>query len=229
MTTAQTIINDALHEIGVLADGDTATASMADDALRALNRILDLESNNLAFDYSASHETINLTGQSSFTIGPTGNVITSRPIRIDKAQAISGTVTYDVDIINVYEWDSIPIKTLNSFVPEVIYYNGIMTNGTVQVWPQATCTLNMLVVNQVTSFANLSTAVSLPPGYEAWLIPALAVVIAPQYPAGVLNPLTLNAARNALKIIKRTNKLIPELSTDIYGKRGTLIPRKQFA
>ena len=221
MTTAQTIINDALKEIGVLSgEGNSATATESDDALRALNRLIALESNNLTFDYSASHETIALTGQASFTIGPAGDITTTRPIKIDKAQAVLGSITTDVRVIDVYEWDSIALKTCIGSIPEVIYYDGAMVAGTVKVWPQATCTLNMLVVNLVTSFASLSSSLSMPEGYESWLIKALAVEIAPQYPGCALSPLTVNSARNALKIIKRTNKIIPKLSLDVFGGSG---------
>lgn len=217
MATAQTIINDALKEIGVLSgEGSSATTTESDDALRALNRMIALESNNLAFDYSASHETIALTGQSSFTIGPTGNVATSRPIRIDSAQAVQGSITTDVRIIDVTEYDSIAMKTCTGSIPEVLYYDGTMTNGIAYPWPQSTCTLNMLVTNLVTSFASLSTSLSMPEGYESWMIKALAVEIAPQYPGAALSPLTVQSARNALKIIKRTNKIIPKLTPNVF-------------
>ncbi len=87
MSTAQTIIEDAHREISVLGEGDSLSAAQLSDSLRALNRLLALESNNLTFDYSASQETIALTGQSSFTIGATGTIVSTRPIRIDSAQA----------------------------------------------------------------------------------------------------------------------------------------------
>ncbi len=99
-------------------------------------------------------------------------------------------------------------------MPEVIFYDPTLTNGTVRVWPQATCTLNMRVTSLVTSFAALSTTLNMPEGYESWMIAALAIAIAPQYPSSSLSPLTVQSARKALKIIKRTNKSIPKLSLE---------------
>lgn len=68
--TAGTIINDALFEIGVLAEGDTPTADMSSLALRVLNRMLDSLSTNQSFAYFANLVTRSLTGESLFYIGP---------------------------------------------------------------------------------------------------------------------------------------------------------------
>lgn len=68
--TAGTLINDALLEIGVLAEGDTPTADMSASGLRVLNRMLDSLSTNQAFAYYPNLITRALTGESSFYIGP---------------------------------------------------------------------------------------------------------------------------------------------------------------
>jgi len=68
--TAGTLINDALLELGVLAEGDTPTADMSAGALRVLNRMLDSLSTNQSFAYYANLVTRSLTGESSFYIGP---------------------------------------------------------------------------------------------------------------------------------------------------------------
>lgn len=68
--TAGTLINDALLELGVLAEGDTPTADMSATGLRVLNRMLDSMSTNQSFAYYANLVTRALTGEASFTIGP---------------------------------------------------------------------------------------------------------------------------------------------------------------
>lgn len=215
MATAQTIVNDALQEIGVLAEGETASATMADNALRALNRIMGLLSNDKSFAYSDTAISLALTGQTSFTVGATGDLAADRPIRIDSAYVIRDGITYPVEVIGSDKWDEIPYKATTGSVPEVIYYNATMVNGIVYPYPVSTgCTLYLRTSSLVTSFATLGTALSMPPGYEEYLIKALAVNISPQYPAGVLSKLTQLAAINALKVIKRTNKQIPRLSID---------------
>jgi hypothetical protein len=224
MATASTLVYDALKEIGVLAEGETPSSTMLDDALRALNRLIALESHLSVIDYASTQLTIGLTGQSSFTIGAAGNIVATRPIKIDSAQAVLGGITYDVEVIDVDEWDLIALKTTTGSVPEVIYYDPVITTGVVYVWPQCTCTLNMRVTSLLTSFASSSTSLTLPEGYEAWLIPALAIAIAPQYPGCTLSPLTIQAEKKAKKIIKRTNTIVPKLTPNVLpdGNYSTL-------
>jgi hypothetical protein len=222
MATAGTIVNDALKEIGVLAEGETPTASMADDALRALNRIMESLSNYQAFAYTPSLVSKALTSQTSFTVGPTGDVVVDRPIAVESAFVDRSNLTYPVRVVNNQQWDSIVYKTSTGSNTEVIWYEPTVPNGIVHVWPKCTgCTLNLRVINLVVSFATLATTVSLPPGYEEALIKNLAVNIAPQYPACNLSPLTIQQAKNSLKIITRTNNAIPTLSLDpiLMGNR----------
>ena len=223
MATALTVISDALKEIGVLAEGDTPTASMADDALRALNRLMGMLSNDQAFAYYPNLVQRPLTGESSFTVGPTGDVVTDRPIKIETATVDRQGITYPVTVVDNQKWDSIVYKAVQGANTTVVWYEGTYPNGIVHVWPVATgCTLNLRVINVVVAFPSLSTDVLLPPAYEEALIKNLAVNISPQYPTGSLQPQTISAARAALKKINRTNNVIPTMTLDnnILTKRG---------
>lgn len=215
MATALTIITDALKEIGVVAEGETPSGMMADDAFRALNRITDMMSNDQSFANYASSEFRSLTGEASFTIGSTGDVITTRPIRIDTATVDRNGITYPVTVIDNQKWDSIIYKGAQGANPVAIYYEARYPNGIVHVWPLSTgCTLNMRVLNSVVSFATESTILSMPPGYEEYLIKALAVNIAPQYPQSTLNPLTIQAMKASLRRIQDVNNIIPTMTID---------------
>ena len=108
MTTAATIIHDALLEIGVIASGETETAAEALDALRALNRLMGVLSNGQAFAYYANTVSRALTGEASFTIGPvTGDVVTDRPIKIETATVVRQGITYPVSVLDNQKWDAI--------------------------------------------------------------------------------------------------------------------------
>lgn len=230
MTTANTLISDALKEINVLAEGDTPTASMANDALRALNRLAQKFSNNQDFayfpsqiDYALNGVVNPITGHQSFTIGPTGDVIAQRPIKLEWAVVDRQGITYPVQIIDFMKWDSIVYKAVSGANTVSVWYEGNMPNGTVHCWPVASgCTLRLRVINVVAEFPDLVTDVVLPPGYEEALMKNLAVHIAPQYPAGVLQPLTQQQAKAALRYINRTNNAIPTLAIDnnVLTKRG---------
>lgn len=214
MATAATIINDALKEIHVLAEGDTATSAMANDALRALNRFMELLSNDQSFAYFPSNISINLTGQSSFTIGSVGaDLITDRPIGFQSATFDRNGITYPVQVIDNLKWDAIVYKGASGANPVAVFYEATMPNGICHIWPICMGgTLNIRVLNLVASFPDLTTPLSMPPGYEECLIKNLSVALAPQYPAGVLSPLTIKAADKAMRYINLTNNVIPTLS-----------------
>ena len=212
MTVASTVVNDALKEIHVLAEGDTPSATMADDALRALNRLMELMSNNQSFAFYPNLVQRALTGESSFTVGPTGNVATSRPISIESAFVVRDGISYPVRVVDNQLWDGLVYPATTGANTAYIWYEAQMPDGIVHVWPLCSgCTLNMRVVNLVTSFATLATTLILPPGYEECLMSNLAVRLAPQYPAGILSPITVQAAKSSLKILQRKNNVVPTM------------------
>lgn len=212
MTTALTMITDSLMELGVLAEGDTPTAAQTDSALRTMNRILALFSNDQSFSPFANHETRALTGESSFTIGPTGGVATLQPIRIDTATVDRDGITYPVDVVDNQKWDSIVYKLAPGAMTKVVWYEATSPNGILHVWPISSgCTLNLRVINLVVTFANLSTVLTMPLGYEEAIMSMLAVRLSPQYPAGVLSPVTVQAAKAAMKLISNTNNVVPTM------------------
>lgn len=223
MTTALTIITDSLKELGVLAEGDTPTASMAQDALRVLNRFCDLISNEQSFAYYPSLSQRALTGESSFTIGLTGNVVAARPIKIESAFLDRSGITYPVRVVDNRLFDEIVYKGATGANTAYIWYEATEPNGIVHVWPLCTgATLNLRTINVVANFPALTTDLTLPPGYEELLVSNLAVRLSPQYPAGVLSPITAQAAKTSMRIVQRTNNVIPTLSlpTAVTTKAG---------
>lgn len=211
--TATQIITDALTEIGVLAEGDTPSTQMLSDGLRSLNRLLDYLSNDQAFAYYPNEIQRALTGEASFTVGPTGNVATTRPISIESAWVVRDSISYPVRVVDNRLWDGIVYPAAAGANTALIWYEAQMDNGIVHVWPLCTgATLHMRVVNQVVNFAALSTSVNLPPGYEECITSNLAIRLSPQYPSVQVSPVTVKYARDSLKVIKRRNNVIPTLS-----------------
>lgn len=211
-TTATIIIQDALAEIGVLGDGETATGDMIDRGLRMLNRLLDVLSNKTDWAYYASSESFALTGQQSFTIGPTGNLVTLRPIKIETATVDRNGITYPVKVIDNQQYDILTYKALQGANTQAIYYEATYPNAEVFCYPIATgCTLNMRVLNSVKQFPTAATQISMPEGYEDAIMLALAVRMCPSY-ARPVSPDTRQAARAAMKAVMTTNTVIPTLS-----------------
>ena len=222
-TTAAVIIEDALKENLIISEGETPSATMYADGLRMLNRMCDTLSNNDDFAYYASQYSMAMTGQTSFTIGPTGDLIQARPIKIDTAVVTRLGITYPVKVIDNQRYDDLTLKTLSGANTAAIYYEGTYPNGTVYCYPLSTgCTLQMRVLNQVKNFAATTTQIDMPEGYEDFLMLGLAIRMAPSYGRPV-NPDTRTAYKAAKKLVMNTNQVVPtmELPNAVMGKSGS--------
>lgn len=207
MTTAGSIIADALTEIGILADGEAPTGDMIDQGLRRLNRILYTQSLFKDFSFTSSPQLTNvLAGQTSFDIGPSGDLVADRPIKIDSAIATLDGLDYEVRIITMDEYDAIPLKTATGSIPDVIAYDGFYPDGNLYLYPVSTGgTIKLRVTSLVQRFANSSDVLQMPEGYEDALMLALAVRSCPSYNRPVSKE-TAIAAQNAMRVLKRTNR-----------------------
>ena len=182
MTTASTIISDALAEIGVIGAADTPTAEDSAFCLRKLNQILERWSNSrLAFPVLAEIS-VPLTGAQSYTLGPAAAPATVRPLKIERATATADGVEYPVNVITRAEWDAIAVKDVSGGPPDWVWYEASNTNGTVYVYPKAAgYTLKLDCRTRLASFSSIADALLLPEGYSLALTLSLAVEIAPAF------------------------------------------------
>ena len=221
-TTAAVIISDALAEIGILGEGETASGDQIDRGMRMLNRLLDTLSNDGTWADFASSVSKPLTGQASFTIGPTGDVVGDRPIEINTATVVVNGITYPVKVIDNERFDGLTYKALAGAYTSAIYYEGTFPNGTVYCYPLcAGATLNMRVLNSVKQFTGPADQIEMPEGYEDAIMLALAVRMCPSYNRTV-SPDTKAAAVKAMKAVKQANTTVPtlDLPAAVMGKSG---------
>jgi hypothetical protein len=187
MATAQTLINRALRIIGVIGAGQTPAAEDSADALVALNSLIESQSINGATIFDTPLRSITLVnGQASYTIGTNGtpDLTATRPMEIVGAYVRQNSSDYPVVLIDEATYDSYTTKTTTtSSLPDRLWYDKTVPNGTIYLWPvpSAANTLYIRCQEVFTSFAALSTAVTLPPGYERWLVWALARELGPEY------------------------------------------------
>lgn len=221
-TTCLQMITDALAEIGVIGEGETPNASMVDFSMRILNRMLASLSNIAEFAYFAATESRTLTGESSFTIGPTGDVVSERPIAVETATVVVDDITYPVKVIDNERYDNITYKSLAGAYTEAVYYDGTYPNGTVYVYPICSgATLNLSVLNNVKQFANELVQIDMPDGYEDAIVLNLALRLARPYGRDVSKDLKMDAVK-AMTLVKRTNTAIPtmDLPDAVMGNSG---------
>jgi hypothetical protein len=206
MTTALTLITDAMAQANLAEQGQELSADEGALGLRYLNRLMGKWSQmRLLFPVPASYS-VTLTGAGSYTIGPTGDVVGLRPIKVLSAYATdSGGTSYGVHLRTQDQWDAIAVKASTGGPPEQVYYEPSSTNGRVWVYPVATgYTLQLDALALLTSFASLSTDLTLPDGYEAAIVPTLADELCSSY--GVQTPGdVLRRAAGAVRALKRTN------------------------
>jgi hypothetical protein len=116
-----------------------------------------------------------LTGASSYTVGTGGTFNVARPNSISSAFFRLNNVDYPVNVVTVEEFDSISDKTVTGSIPDCIYYQASYPLGKLYVYPLVTGgTLYVNTIEPLTSLALLTTSISMPNGYEAYLRLALA-------------------------------------------------------
>ena len=205
MTTALTLITDALVEINAHDLGQAVPAEDAALGLRYLNRMMQRWTNSPGMFPVLPEVSVPMTGAASYTIGPTGDVVAARPVRIQRATFVLGNVEYPVDVLNRDQWDTLAVKDATGAPVSRIWYDASVTNGRVYTYPIAdTGTLKLDAASLLASFATLATSLTLPEGYESAIVLTLAIDLSGAYQRPISGDLRARAA-GAVRAIKRTN------------------------
>jgi len=206
MATGQTLVDRASRLLGLINSGESPTAAESADALTAINAMLDSWRNDRLMAYALQEETLPMvSGQSSYTIGPSGDLNTIRPVSIESAFLRESNIDYPVRVIDAEEFNSISDKTSTSNIIQFIYYEGTMATGSLKVWPVPD-SANVLHLTTRVPFTALSLdgTVSLPPGWEEAIASNGAIAIAPEFQT-TPSQVVMKMANDSLKGIKRTN------------------------
>lgn len=177
------IITNAFRDLNLVGSGQNAPS--AEDTAWGLNHYNRMTSMLAARDlgwYEVS-ELFQLTpSQQSYTIGPAGSgasfVMTApglRPPSFYRAKLVqtfaSPASEWDIPIIIVQVYSSIPNPAQSSGIPVALYYQPTMPAGTLWLVPYPTITANGLRLfwrNQlgVVAMADINTQIDLPQGIE---------------------------------------------------------------
>lgn len=222
MATAQTLITRALRLLSVVGSGETPDSNALADGLTALNAMLEGWRNQPWASWSIDEVTGSIVAnQQSYTLGPTGNINTTRPINIENARFQLLGVDYPLSIIDQAQWAGIRVKGLKSNIPRYIYPTGDYPMVTLNLWPipTQTATLILGVVHPLSGFSALGDTVTLPPGYEQAIAYNLAICLAPEFGVSASGEV-VQIAKKSLAEIKRMN------SQTITSDLGLLAGRK---
>jgi hypothetical protein len=225
-TTAGDQINGALRLLGVLAEGETPSAATSQDALNALNQMIDSWNTERLAVFSTQDQVFSwLPGFISRTLGPTGDFVGNRPILLDDATYFkdpASGISYGIKIINQQQYDGIAVKTVTSTYPQVIWINMSYPDIEMYVYPVPTKVLewHFVSVEELTQPALLSTALSFPPGYLRAFRYNLACEFAPEFgvePSPTVSRIAMASKRN-LKRINNPDDIM-SLPYSIVGTR----------
>lgn len=211
-TEVRDIVTDALVSIGVLAAGEVPTADEATDSFRALNQLLDQWAAERLMVYALTRTTWTIaSGTQSYDVGTGQTVNVARPTSIDRVaytdSAVSPVAETPLDKLTWDAWAAISQKSLTSDAPTAFWFSPVFPYGSIKLWPvptSSTLTGVLYAPQQVSEFASLDTAISLPPGYRRMLVKNLAVELCPSYERSASRELVEQAA-DAVRVVKRSN------------------------
>lgn len=225
MSTVRDLLSASLRTIGVLASGETATAAEQADGLSSLRRMLDSWSIEGLLVVSNTREVLTLTPSiASQTLGVGGDLNTERPIAIEFATILDGTIERPLDILNLDQWARIRQKSLTSGIPTKIYVEDTFPLATVYLWPTPSSASSLVLYSKkpLSTYASANTTVSLAPGYEEAIVTNLGVRLCPEYGKQASADL-IQMAQDSKANVQRHNSKAPSVYCD-----PAVLPRTGF-
>lgn len=224
---ARTLLTASFFDCGIIADGESLSASQAQDGLRRLNNMISGWRTQYGTVLSIDRNVFDLTAdKQTYTIGPGGDFNVARPLTISAAglllngQTDVAPVEISRPVITDAAYQSIQIKSLSNDQFTVVYYNPKYPLGEIFLWPMPDVNTNQLVLylqNAFTGFADLTSDSDWPdnPGYAEALQYQFDLRLLTPYgvPPAIAQPL-VSLAQQSFGLIKRANNRLNDLSND---------------
>jgi hypothetical protein len=207
--TAGDQINRALRLLGVLAEGEVPSAETSQDALMAMQQMIDSWDTERLSVFCTQDQVFTWpAGLLSRTLGPTGDFVGLRPVLLDDATYYRdpGTgVSFGIKFINQQQYNGIAVKTVTSTYPQVIFVNNTFPDVEMYVYPRPTRDLewHFISVQKLDNPAGLATVLFFPPGYLRAFTYNLAMEMAPEFgiePSPQVQRIAMTSKRNLKRI-----------------------------
>jgi len=186
-TSALDIVTAALRKIGAFSTVDVIPAADANNCLDALNNLIDSWSNDkLLIPYRTQDTLTNQpAGLTSLTIGPAGQIATTRPMFLE---SVSVTDTFGIiryfDILTTEQTADLRVQSISgSATVARVAFDPQYPNANLLFYPatQYGGTITVESYKPLTTFTVLNQQIVLPPGYKRMMIFNLAVEVAGEY------------------------------------------------
>ncbi|MGL4576924.1 MAG: hypothetical protein ACRCV9_19205 [Burkholderiaceae bacterium] len=222
MPRAIDLIKEALEVSKIVSAGDSPSPDDVEVSFRHLNTMIDGWGLDSAFAYTTKVFNVTLTsGQSQVTIGPTGQIVTARPVALDPATVVlEGGQPRDTLLVGEQEFYRLEPA---GGTPCRVFYKPDFPVGVINVWPAAAGgeVLRVVANLEVLPFADLTTDFPLPPGYRLAIVSNLAKRIAPVFHAE-LDQQTKDDAANSMRMVKTRNIRVPQLDVGQFAGYGSI-------
>lgn len=226
MSTARDLITLALKDAGVNGVGQAPSAEDMSDSLVRLNSMIAQWAQRRWLVYHLIDVAFQATGALSYSLGPGGDIPTTRQAQIEAAFFVQTAgvpgdlVSYPLDVLYAREeYNRIALKAMAGF-PQLLFYDSGWPLGNVFIWPvpSSVYQIHLSVKSPLQTFANVTDDFNLPPEYEEAMRLNLSVRLRVAYqmaPDPGLNAL----AKVALNTIRNANAQIPtlRLPRDLVG------------
>lgn len=219
-----TIATAAAEDLGVIDAGGTITAAEIAQALAIGNLILDnWSSDQLMLPQLLITSNLPITsGVASYTIGPALTwAMSARPLKI--VAAVHRNTMYalpletPVDVVNAQDWAAIADRATATFFVKSLFYDRQQSNAKCYLSPPPLGgTMEITTWSALTQFADATTAITFPAGYQLAFQYALGKAMAPKY--GVTPSETF--MKNYEEAMGRMMKLNSSLVREMQAQQG---------
>ena len=230
-TTAGDVIRSAFRIIGVTAKSEVPTADEMQDALQALNLMLESWSaRRLIVRGTVQFSNALTAGQYIYTMGTGGNFNTPKPIAITSGYIVDNNgISTNIDIISQEEYDSYADKFITVARPVALNFDAglaqqAVQTGTCYLYPIPDSTPYVLVLQTqvaLTDFTGITDTVTFEAKYGEAMKYELAKRLWREYHEST-QPIPgdiLAIGERAMCIIEKTNHVLPHASIDVPPRK----------
>jgi hypothetical protein len=223
--SAGQIINGALRLIGQLAEGETPSAATSQDALMAMNQMIDSWNTERLSVFCTQDQVFSWpVNQRTVTVGPTGDFVGNRPVLVDSSTYfVQNQISYTLYQVNEDQYNAIALKSNTSTIPQVLFVNYTMPDATMKIYPVPTTTieLHLISIQELDQPALLSTQLIFPPGYMRAFRFNVAVEIANEF--GIEAPPSVkriaDKSKRDLKVINNPDDIL-QIPSALVSRRN---------
>ena len=226
------IINAALGEINAITPGSASNVNDVALALTYAQALTDQWNALGLMQYVKRLDSYPFTAvhtDGAYTIGPGGDLPGERPVDILEADIgiVSGgsaTIWYPMVILDVDQYEDIPIVEIGTTIPNALWYEPAFPLGIVHLWTYPTqigYLLRLQTSKQLSIPPNIGTTFLFPPGYESAFRDNLAKsLLNPFGKTGEIAARVTENARNSMAIVMSVNAQVPTLGFDYSAQHS---------